>query len=522
MNVDGMDTNLLNLIVTNLNDVIATHGLNGECLYVSPSVQKVLGYTPEELVGTVSFDYHHPEDGPRIKERLAGATAGESAGDTRYEYRIRRKDGCYCWLESEASRIFDASGHLAKLLVISRDITARKQAEESQRESERRLRDFVRAVPDVSMILDEDGRHVEVFGEHAMLPRPAKELKGLTLHQVLREADAEHYLRAIRRTLRNRRPETIINEITIDGRRRVVEGRMVPMQYRAASKKTVAFVIADITEKQRAASVAAFAFTLRRHSEFIDDILQGKLLDARMLSTAKRFGLDLAVPLFCCVIQLGQGGGDSKPVATDMLLQSDIIERLGNERNLFVWDCRGNIGVIDHREAEDSGPEDDLRTAARLMEIITEHHPRLTVAIGVGNRLCGPEGIRKSYRQAASAVMVARIQGQGDTRICHFRHIGIYQFLTHFSGEEEAKEFVRETLDKLIEYDRRKGTDLLHTLEVILESANLKEAAQRLFLHYNTVVHHKGRIERVLGAAVEDVETRLALAAAVKLRKLGL
>jgi DNA-binding PucR family transcriptional regulator len=94
--------------------------------------------------------------------------------------------------------------------------------------------------------------------------------------------------------------------------------------------------------------------------------------------------------------------------------------------------------------------------------------------------------------------------------------------LASFGGEEEAREYVQETLGKLIAHDRQKKTNLLHTLEVILESGSLKEAAQRLFLHYNTAVLHKRRIEKIVGAAIEDAETRLMLATAVKLYRLGL
>lgn len=645
-NTANGDSNLFELFAANINDIVAIHDLDGLCRYLSPSVQKVLGYTVEDLLETYTVSFCHPDDAWRIRALLDTDEEGVPAADTRCEYRFRRKDGSYCWLESEASRITD--GTVKQLLVITRDITGRKQAEQELKESydqlalaidgaragvwgfepanrnivyrqwwtilgyaagevpagrenwlslchpediarietaindclagrtdkfelefrschkdgtyrwvqangklvgesagksphwagliidvtERkhleevwqesasRLRDFAQAVPDFSMILDEDGCHVEVFGHHVLLPKPAEELRGLTLHQVLRTPDADFYLNAIRRVLRTGKPETLINEVSIDGVRRVAEGRMVPMRYRAAGKRTVALVIADITAKQRAEKAAAFAFTLRRHTEFVDSILQGKPPDARMLATAKGFDIDLFGKVFCCLVHIEQNGGTS--LADDCTLQNSIIEMLSDKQRFFLWDSGGDIGVICRNDAVGRDLEEGLRIARWLMDAITAYEAELSVTIGVGSTCSGLEGIRKSLRQAATACLVGRSRRHGGREICHYRQLGIYQLLARVSGEEEAREFAAETLGRLIEYDGNKGTELMRTLEEVLRSVNLKEASQRLFLHYNTAVRQKRRIESILGVSLDDVETRLALSAAMKLYNLRL
>ena len=119
---------LFHLISENAADMIALVDSAGRRLYNSPSYQKVLGYSPEELKATSSMEQIHPEDRPRVlqaaeKARLTGQ--GE-----RVEYRIRHKDGSWRTLESTACVIRNAKGETDKVVIVNRDITERKRAEE--------------------------------------------------------------------------------------------------------------------------------------------------------------------------------------------------------------------------------------------------------------------------------------------------------------------------------------------------------------------------------------------------------
>lgn len=119
---------LFALISENAADMIALVDSRGHRLYNSPAYQKVLGYSPEELKATSSLEQIHPDDRPRVlqaaeKARLTGQ--GE-----RMEYRIKHKDGTWRVLESTASAIKNAQGETEKLVIVNRDITERKRAEE--------------------------------------------------------------------------------------------------------------------------------------------------------------------------------------------------------------------------------------------------------------------------------------------------------------------------------------------------------------------------------------------------------
>ena len=119
---------LFQLISENAADMIALVGSDGRRLYNSPAYQKVLGYSAEDLKSTSSFEQIHPDD--RLRVSKASENARRTGRGERMEYRIRHKDGSWRTLESTASPIRNTRGQTDKLVIVNRDITERKRAEE--------------------------------------------------------------------------------------------------------------------------------------------------------------------------------------------------------------------------------------------------------------------------------------------------------------------------------------------------------------------------------------------------------
>ncbi|MGO9088387.1 MAG: PAS domain S-box protein [Candidatus Sulfotelmatobacter sp.] len=125
---------LFRLITENAADMIAVVDAKGRRLYNSPSYEKILGYTREELGSTSPLDQIHPED--REKVITAAAEALRMGTGTNLEYRMRHKDGTWRTLESRASTIVKA-GQVEKLVIVNRDVTERKRLEEQFRQSQK-------------------------------------------------------------------------------------------------------------------------------------------------------------------------------------------------------------------------------------------------------------------------------------------------------------------------------------------------------------------------------------------------
>ena len=119
---------LFKIISENTVDMIALVDGDNRRLYNSPAYQKLLGYSPDELRATSSIEQIHPDDRPQVLN--AAEKARQSGRGERVEYRMRHKDGSWHTLESTACAILDARGQTEKLVIVNRDITERKRAEE--------------------------------------------------------------------------------------------------------------------------------------------------------------------------------------------------------------------------------------------------------------------------------------------------------------------------------------------------------------------------------------------------------
>ena len=153
---------LFHLITENAADMIAVIDGNGQRLYNSPAYQKILGYAPEELAGTSSMDQIHPDDRARVLE--ASAKAQSTGRGERLEYRIRHKDGSWRFLESTCSVIRSPEGESDGLVIVNRDVTERKRAEEKL--VHQSFHDGLTDLPNRALFLDRLQRAVILSRRH--------------------------------------------------------------------------------------------------------------------------------------------------------------------------------------------------------------------------------------------------------------------------------------------------------------------------------------------------------------------
>lgn len=115
-------------LVQNSSDIITILEGDGTIRYESPSIERILGYKPEELVGKNAFDLAHPDDRPRIME-IFQANLSFPGSITPIEVRFRHNDGSWRTLEATGNNLLQEPG-VAGIVVNSRDITERKRAED--------------------------------------------------------------------------------------------------------------------------------------------------------------------------------------------------------------------------------------------------------------------------------------------------------------------------------------------------------------------------------------------------------
>jgi two-component system, cell cycle sensor histidine kinase and response regulator CckA len=122
-------------LIQNLSDVITVVAVDGTMLYHSPSIERVAGYPTSELLGKSLLSFVHSEDEPAVRAALERLTlnVGSAAPP---EYRFRRKDGTWVWLESVGNNLLNDVA-VGGIVVTSRDVTGRRGLEEQVRQSQK-------------------------------------------------------------------------------------------------------------------------------------------------------------------------------------------------------------------------------------------------------------------------------------------------------------------------------------------------------------------------------------------------
>lgn len=131
----------------------------GRYSYVSPQVKSILGYEPEEVLGRSPFDFMPADEAARLESVFAGLVA-QREPIRGVENINRHKSGRIVVLETNGVPVLGEHGEFRGYRGIDRDITERRQAEQAQRESERRFRDLLENMQLMSVMLDDGGNVV--------------------------------------------------------------------------------------------------------------------------------------------------------------------------------------------------------------------------------------------------------------------------------------------------------------------------------------------------------------------------
>jgi PAS domain S-box-containing protein len=121
-------------LIENISDNITIMDAAGKTLYESPSVERMLGYKPEELVGQDAFETVHPEDLPLVRSLFEDKLRSPDGGAASVRFRCRHKDGTWRTLEAVGHRMAGPDGEPLTVLN-SRDVTERRHLEEQLEQS---------------------------------------------------------------------------------------------------------------------------------------------------------------------------------------------------------------------------------------------------------------------------------------------------------------------------------------------------------------------------------------------------
>ncbi|WP_407653219.1 PAS domain S-box protein [Alicyclobacillus acidoterrestris] len=138
------------LIADNTDDFIVLLDRDGIVQYISPSHERLLGFSMEGSEGKFGFQKIHPDDVSLVRQRFESVIKSKSS--TSVECRYTKADGSYIWVEVAGSPILSPDGEVSHVLAVARNITERKVQEEKLRQSENRYRELVELSPDAIFV----------------------------------------------------------------------------------------------------------------------------------------------------------------------------------------------------------------------------------------------------------------------------------------------------------------------------------------------------------------------------------
>ena len=187
----------------NVKDEIIFIDMEGTILEINDGVEAVMGFTREEVIGKnfAEVGFLRPHLNRKVMKLIRDVVAGRPTQMT--EYEGLRKDGSPVYVEANP-RLVRKDGQPIGILTVIRDITERRKAQEALQESEEKARALLNATTDAVMLLDRDGRILDLNGTYARrFQMPLHRMRGLSLWDLLPSAEAQRRKAVVARVFEN-------------------------------------------------------------------------------------------------------------------------------------------------------------------------------------------------------------------------------------------------------------------------------------------------------------------------------
>ncbi|MGH7902788.1 MAG: helix-turn-helix domain-containing protein [Candidatus Dormibacteraceae bacterium] len=261
----------------------------------------------------------------------------------------------------------------------------------------------------------------------------------------------------------------------------------------------------------------------RLRGDLVDELLGGGLDEPeaeRLAGQAERLGHRIPARAWVLVLEPDDAALEPAPVAATRQDRLDaVLTDLGHRR------LPGSLVVTRPSSAVLLVPEEvapDLVAMERLAaEVLSSSAPAMrpgTASAGIGNLARAVTELPRSHQEARQALRLARRTGSRG-RVTSYRSLGAFRLLLEVQNPEALERFVEEVLGNLVRYAESRETPLLETLEAMAEARWVRRrAARALGVHVNSLAYRLERIEALTETRLDDAETRVAVAIALRAR----
>jgi PAS domain S-box-containing protein len=162
------------LISAHMQDVVSLHTPDGLTTFCTPSIERLLGYAVDKIVGTSPIPNIHPEEQPQILQVMRRFREGQR-NQMRATYRFRHRNGQYVWLETRIVPVLNEEGTLLHFQATTVDITEKHEATQALLQSEARFRHLTELSSDWYWEQDAQHRFTFLSRQRAVVDQTTRE-----------------------------------------------------------------------------------------------------------------------------------------------------------------------------------------------------------------------------------------------------------------------------------------------------------------------------------------------------------
>jgi DNA-binding PucR family transcriptional regulator len=264
-------------------------------------------------------------------------------------------------------------------------------------------------------------------------------------------------------------------------------------------------------------SVIRFRIETRTLTELFFEIVERRWRNEDdVLGRARHLGLALTAPLRMLVIDFPGEAGQSTNLAVEGHRAVTMLARQQNITTHVVMVGSGLVCLF--RDEEDSDATALKRLGQQISEAVSQTFGHASIVV-LGERFEGIEPLAQEWERCWRMVRVAR--NYGKTGFLRMPDLGPVPILMGAADSADVRMFVDGAIGKVIEYDRRTGSDYLDTLSAYVRSGcRSQNCANELGLHVTTLRYRLSRINDLFHIDVESPERRFAVELAVHLHQL--
>jgi two-component system, cell cycle sensor histidine kinase and response regulator CckA len=240
------------VLVEETRELLCLHDARGHFVYVSPSIQALLGYAPSELRGTDPLELVHESDRPDVAGALEAVLQGGEP--PLLTARFRDASGEIRWLETQARGLRDAQGGISGLVTSSRDVGHRIALLARISNRENTLRSVLASLDDLVFVFDPSGCFREYYqpAGRGDLFAPPEAFVGRGYRECLPAEVADRLGAALDRARSRGATQEFEYELEIGGTVRTFHAKLTPMLDGGEDPGGFVGVVRDVTERRRA------------------------------------------------------------------------------------------------------------------------------------------------------------------------------------------------------------------------------------------------------------------------------